>query len=126
MLITLNCILGSVLAFYFIINSDQVISASTTIAFQICLPLGILLTIYWTSIFGIFLSFSAFTIPFFFLLVNGQMAGDKLAEASEKEKTLIVWEWMLYPVGTALYIFSFFFYWVFRRLRRRFYENEVH
>jgi len=37
----------------------------------------------------------------------------------------VVWEWLLYPLGTAIYFFSFFFYWVFRRLRRRYFEKEV-
>ena len=37
----------------------------------------------------------------------------------------MVWEWLLFLVGTAIYFFSCLFYWVFRRLRRRFYEKEA-
>ena len=53
------------------------------------------------------------------------MAGEKLDEESEKAQTLVVWEWMLFPVGTALYFFSFVFYWIFRRLRRNFYIKDT-
>ena len=125
-LITLNFMLIVVLAFYFIVSEEQVITPTIVIAFQICVSLGTLLTIYWTTLLGTFLSFSAFTIPFFVLLFNGQMAGEKLTEASAKDQTLVIWEWMLYPVGTVLYICSFIFYWVFRRLRRNFYIKDVH
>ena len=38
---------------------------------------------------------------------------------------MAVWEWFLFPVGFALYFFTFFFYWVFRRLRRVFFEKEA-
>ena len=124
LLITLNLILFAVLAFYFIAPEDQNLHPTTVIAFQICVPLGILLTIYWTAFLGTFLSFSAFTIPFFILLINGQMAGEKLSEASQKDRTLLVWEWMLYPVGTALYLISFIVYWIFRRLRRNYYIKD--
>ena len=53
------------------------------------------------------------------------MSGEKLDEMTVKEQTLVVWEWLLYPVGTSVYVISAFFYWVFRRLRRRYYEGEV-
>ena len=125
LLLMLNFILIVVLTFYFVCKEDQIIHPTTVIAFQICLSLGILLTIYWTALLGTFLSFSAFTIPFFMLLINGQMAGEKLDDESEKAQTLVVWEWMLYPVGTALYFFSFVFYWIFRRLRRNFYIKDT-
>ena len=37
----------------------------------------------------------------------------------------MVSEWLLYPVGCSLYFFSFLAYWVFRRLRRRYFEKEA-
>lgn len=83
-----------------------------------------MISIYWTSLLGVFVSFCAFSIPFFVLLVNGQLAGSKLEDASQKERTLAVWEWMLYPVGSALYTCSFLFYWIFRRLRRNYYIKD--
>ena len=38
---------------------------------QILLSLGFLLLTYWIKLLGFFLSFSAFTIPFLVLLMNG-------------------------------------------------------
>ena len=99
-------------------------SVRTTIGCQICIALGILLTIYWTKIAGFFLSLSAFTVPFIVLLTTGKLTDlDHLAD--KKEQTLAVWEWLLFPVGVCLYFFTFFFYWVFRRLRRVFFEKEA-
>ena len=95
------------------------------IGFQICLPLGLFLSMYWTRLLGFFLSFSAFTIPFLALIFTGQMAGEKFDALEQSEKNLIVWEWLLYPVGTALYFFTFLFYWAFRRLRRRYFETKA-
>ena len=72
---------------------------------------------------GFFGSFSAFTVPFVVLLTTGQLTD--FEDLESKERTLVVWEWLLFPVGFALYFFTFFFYWVFRRLRRVLYEKEA-
>ena len=59
------------------------------------------------------------------MLSLGQLSGDEFDDLKEAQKTLVMWEWLLYPVGTTVYVVTFFFFWVLRRLRRRFYESEV-
>ena len=124
-LLTLNLIATVSLAIFFCVKDKKTMNVKMVIGFQICLPLGLFLSMYWTRLLGFFLSFSAFTIPFLALIFTGQMAGEKFDALEQSEKNLIVWEWLLYPVGTALYFFTFLFYWAFRRLRRRYFETKA-
>ena len=76
-LVTLNLIATVSLAIFFGVKDKKTMNVKMVIGFQICLALGILLTMYWTRLLGFFLSYAAFTIPFLALIFTGQMAGDK-------------------------------------------------
>ena len=124
LLLTLNLIVVVTLTLFFSFGEAHGVQVVLAVSLQISLSFLLLLTMYWTAFAGCFLSFAAFSIPFFLLLLDGQMAGARVMGMSHKEKTIIVWEWLLYPVGMALYVISFFFYWIFRRLRRNYYMKH--
>ena len=55
----------------FKIDDTHVPNLKRIIGYQICISLGILLTLFWTKLAGFFLSFTAFTVPFFVLISTG-------------------------------------------------------
>ena len=63
-------------------------------------------------------------MPFILLLAQGRLFGDAYKGMEKGEKTLVVWEWFIYPIGTTVYFCTFFIFWVLRRMRRRYYELD--
>ena len=98
------------------------VDLETSILIQIFGSLSILASVKWTFLLGLILSFTTFTVPFWILLFNTQLT--QASRMSEREQRFVFWEWLLYPVGTGIYSLGFFFYWVFRRMRRCHSEQE--
>ena len=97
------------------------IHITASISVQISVAIALLLTVcILRKILGFFLSFTIFAIPFFVMLLTGSMLGANYESLSMKEQRLIVWEWLLFPVGSSLYFFACLAYWMFRRYRRRY------
>lgn len=95
------------------------ICITTAISIQICLAVALLVTVcFMRKMLGFFLSYIVFAAPFFTMLMKGSLIGEKYDDLSMKEQRLVVWEWLLFPVGSSLYFFAFLAYQIFRRYRR--------